>query len=157
MKKGSKILCPIDFSEGSDYAMLCANKLADRLEAEVHCVHVINPAPYSHMMEGVYVSSASVEATVASIEEHTREEFEKRLIKYQLMHIKAKGHFLHGKPAQEVVALADLCQAGPLAVRNFRSFARRRRADRVGSRHASRTQRAFPCGVAKVRCTADTH
>ena len=107
MKKGSKILCPIDFSEGSDYAMLCANHLAQHLEAEVHCVHVIDPGPFSHIMEGVYVSSASVEATIASIEEHTRAEFLKRLHKYELMHLQAKGHFLHGKPAQEIVALAD--------------------------------------------------
>lgn len=107
MKKGSKILCPIDFSEGSDYAMLCANHLAQYLDAEVHCVHVIDPVPYAQAMEGVYVSTASVDATLSTIEQHTREEFEKRLHKYELMHLQAEGHFLHGKPAQEVVALAD--------------------------------------------------
>ena len=107
MKKGSKILCPIDFSEGSDHAMLCANELAQLLEAEVHCVHVIDLIPLAYAVHGIYVSSASLDATIASIEEHTREEFEKRLHKYELMHLQAEGHFLHGKPAQEVVGLAD--------------------------------------------------
>ncbi len=111
MRKGSKILCPIDFSEGSDYAMLCANHLAQHLEAEVHCVHVIDPSPYAHMIEGVYVSAGSVKATIESIEKHTQAEFEKRLHKYELMHLQPQGHFLHGKPAQEIVALAEKLNA----------------------------------------------
>jgi nucleotide-binding universal stress UspA family protein len=111
MSHTSKILCPIDFSKGSDYALNYANRLAQITDAEVHCVHVINPAPYGGVMEGVYVSSGSVEASFERIEEHARKNFEKTLHRYELMHLQALGHFIHGDPAKEIVNLADEIQA----------------------------------------------
>lgn len=107
MSDTTKILCPVDFSQGSDYAMNYADDLARIIDAEVHCVHVINPAPYMSVMEGVYVPSGSVEASAERIEEHVREIFEKTLRRYDLMHLQALGHFVHGDPAGEIVILAD--------------------------------------------------
>ena len=81
---------------------MCSSDLA-----EVHYVHVINPAPYASVMEGMYVSSASVEASAERIEDHVREAFEKTLRRYALTHLQALGHFVHGDPAREIVILAD--------------------------------------------------
>jgi nucleotide-binding universal stress UspA family protein len=107
MSHSAKILCPVDFSHGSDYAMNYANSLAKVMDAEVHCAHVINPSSYSSVIEGVYVSSGSAEATAERIEKHVRETFEKPLHRYELLHLQALGHFLHDDPASEVVKLAD--------------------------------------------------
>lgn len=107
MSHTKKILCPIDFSKGSDAALVYANRLAAILDAEVHCVHVINPTLYTSVMEGVYISTGSVQATVERIEEHARETFDKTLKRYALRHLEALGHFIHGDPAREIVKLAD--------------------------------------------------
>jgi nucleotide-binding universal stress UspA family protein len=116
MSSKARILCPVDFSEGSDYAMVYANQLAKVMDAEVHCVHVINPSPYASVMEGVYVSTGSVEATLERIEEHAREVFEKTLKRYELMHLEAHGHFEHGDPAREIVRLADELDASHIVL-----------------------------------------
>lgn len=107
MKKGLKILCPIDFSEGSDYAMRCASELAQHLDAQVHCVHVIDPVPFAYSVHGIYVSSAAEHGNLYNVEEHARKEFEKRLQKFELLQSQAQGHFPQGKPAEESVALAE--------------------------------------------------
>jgi len=107
MTQKAKLLCPLDFSHGSEFALFYANKLAETIDAEVHCVHVIDPTPYGTLMEGAYVSSGSVQASIDRIEEHVKEEFNKTLDKYELLHLEAQGHFLHGDPAQEVIKLAD--------------------------------------------------
>jgi len=77
------------------------------MNAELHCVHVIDPTPYSTVMEGVYVSSGSVESSIERIEEHAREIFDETLQRYELMHLQAHGHFIHGDPTREIVKLAD--------------------------------------------------
>jgi nucleotide-binding universal stress UspA family protein len=107
MTQKAKLLCPLDFSHGSEFALFYANKLAETIDAEVHCVHVIDPTPYGTLMEGVYVSSGSVQASMERIEEHVKKEFNKTLNKYSLLHLEAQGHFIHGDPAQEVIKLAD--------------------------------------------------
>jgi nucleotide-binding universal stress UspA family protein len=107
MTQKAKLLCPIDFSHGSEFALFYANKLASTIDAEVHCVHVIDPTPYGTIMEGAYVSSGSVQASIDRIEEHVKKEFTKTLHKYSLLHLEAQGHFIQGDPAQEVIKLAD--------------------------------------------------
>lgn len=110
------ILCPVDFSHGSDHAMNYANRLAQIMGAEVHCIHVIDPTPYGSIMEGVYVSSGTVESSIERIEDHAREIFEKTLERYELMHLQALGHFVHGDPAREIVKLADKLDASHIVL-----------------------------------------
>lgn len=102
-----KILCPVDFSNESDYGVAYAEQYAKLIGAEVHCAHVVDAKAYGASIEGAYLSAGTTDASMQAIEKHIHEEFDKLIKRFELMHFEAKSHFLHGDPAKELIKLAD--------------------------------------------------
>ncbi|MFP6583017.1 MAG: universal stress protein [Candidatus Hydrogenedentota bacterium] len=111
MSNKAKILCPVDFSKDADYAVAYASRLAPIVDAEVHCVHVIDSRSYGSAIEGAYVSAGSTESSIQQIEQHVHEEFHALIKRFELLHFDAQGHFLHGDPSREIIKLADELEA----------------------------------------------
>jgi universal stress protein A len=53
MIKIQKILCPVDFSDCSEHALQYAVAFAQAHQAELHVLHVMEPAAYGAEMEGL--------------------------------------------------------------------------------------------------------
>lgn len=107
MSDSPKILCPVDFSNDSDYGVAYAEKFAKLIGAEVHCVHVVDTKAYGGTFESAYISSGTTEASMHHIEDHVHKEFDALMKRFELLHFEAKGHFKHGDPPKEIIKLAD--------------------------------------------------
>lgn len=113
MKNLNKIICPVDFSEPSDAALISAVELAKRFSAEIILVHAINeldptPSPsYTlthHLMDQIpqimrQMTENANKAMQELIENHVGEQ------------IPTNRRVVIGDPAQSIVNLAEDEQA----------------------------------------------
>ena len=100
-----RIVCPTDFSGPSLEGLRNAIELAEKFDAEIIIVHIIEPPTWSGL---AYTAPAYnlMDATIS-----IREEAIKQLNKLQSEmvpeHVRSSLLTLEGKPADEIVKLAD--------------------------------------------------
>ncbi|PCJ54635.1 MAG: hypothetical protein COA73_14265 [Candidatus Hydrogenedentota bacterium] len=111
-----KILCPVDFSESSNYTVWYAHELSKLLGGELHCLHVFNPGTAGSMVEGAYVSTGSIDATLERIQDHSIEELTKIVKRFEMQDVPVVGHHRTGRPAEEAVALAKELEADVIVI-----------------------------------------
>ena len=96
------IVFPTDYSEASLAAVPWARRMADQMQAEIHCVYVVEE-PH------IYATLDMGPVPIPSVDELTRSA-EKRMTAFVGSHLKAlggvKSHVLVGRPAEEVVRYA---------------------------------------------------
>lgn len=106
MLKVKKILCPIDFSEGSYKALETACGYADHFAADLILVHVVAPVPTT--MAGPEPAMAF---DVNSYEDHLMKTNEKHIKKVADERvpddIDANPMILRGDPADQIIRIAD--------------------------------------------------
>jgi len=99
------ILCPVDFSESSDYALRYAQDLAEAFGAELKLLHVVEvPFLPSYSMAGVPDLSMPVE----QLEEGAREHMEKVLqrAREQVEDLEVSGEVRPGTAFVEIIDVA---------------------------------------------------
>jgi nucleotide-binding universal stress UspA family protein len=111
-----KILCPVDFSESSDYAVWYAHELSTKLGGELHCLHVVNPVSAGGLVDGVYASSGSIDSALEQIADHAEEELGKTVKRFEMLGVPVVGHHRVGRPADEIVAVADELDADVIVI-----------------------------------------
>lgn len=73
----SQIIVPIDFSNTSFYAIKVAQQIAEKKEAEVHLLHVIEPVrSYAALGDGMYVDSSIEQRYLSALEEQAKTKLE---------------------------------------------------------------------------------
>jgi len=96
------IVFPTDFSEASLAALPWARRMAGQLEADIHCVYVVEE-PH------IYATLDMGPVPIPSVEELSRSA-EKRMANFASAHLKAGGpvttRVLVGRPAEELVRYA---------------------------------------------------
>ena len=96
------IVFPTDYSEASLAALPWARRMADQLQAEVHCVYVVEE-PH------IYATLDMGPVPIPSVDELSKSA-EKRMGAFATSHLKALGNVvtkvLVGRPAEEVVSYA---------------------------------------------------
>jgi nucleotide-binding universal stress UspA family protein len=96
------IVFPTDFSERSLAAMPWARRMADQMQADIHCIYVVEE-PH------IYATLDMGPVPIPSVDELTRSA-EKRMASFVSAHLKALGNVtvkvLVGRPAEEVVDYA---------------------------------------------------
>ena len=102
MAAKSVIVFPTDFSERSLGALPWARRMADQLQADIHCIYVVEE-PH------IYATLDMGPVPIPSVDELTRSA-EKRMAAFAAAHLKALGNVttkvLIGRPAEEVVDYA---------------------------------------------------
>jgi nucleotide-binding universal stress UspA family protein len=102
MPTKSVIVFPTDFSELSATALPWVRRMAEQLEAEVHCVYVVEE-PH------IYATLDMGPIPIPSVEELSRGA-QKRMANFTAKYLKdiprSKTSVLVGRPAEEVVAYA---------------------------------------------------
>jgi nucleotide-binding universal stress UspA family protein len=96
------IVVPTDFSELSLAALPWARRLADQMQAEIHCIYVVEE-PH------IYATLDMGPVPIPSVDELSKGA-EKRMSSFASTHLKALGQVttkvLIGRPAEEVVNYA---------------------------------------------------
>lgn len=102
MASQNMIVVPTDFSQLSVAALPWAQRLAAQLQAEIHCIYVVEE-PH------IYATLDMGPVPIPSVEELTRSA-EKRMENFTATHLKGipgvKTMVLMGRPAEEVVRYA---------------------------------------------------
>ncbi len=102
MANKNVIVLPTDFSELSQAALPWARRMADQMQADIHCVYVVEE-PH------IYATLDMGPVPIPSVEELTRSA-EKRMSNFSSAHLKGLGsvttRVLVGRPAEEVVRYA---------------------------------------------------
>ncbi|MGD2099295.1 MAG: universal stress protein [Desulfobacterales bacterium] len=99
-----KIVCPTDFSDPSYEGLKVAKEFAEHFSAELILVHVIFPGP---IVPGVAEPGFHIPAALKTMQE-TAEKTLKDLTRQKIMeNIQVKMEVISGKPAYEIVNLAD--------------------------------------------------
>lgn len=114
MKPIQKILCPTDFSRGSDRALEFAADLAATLNAEIELMHVFQLPYYGGWDEGAAVMAAAG-PQLAALRKQTADQMRAATDKLTKRGIKAKATEVDGLPHQKVAELskgADLVVMG---------------------------------------------
>lgn len=97
------IVLPIDFSERSLGVMPWARRMAEQMQADIHCIYVVEE-PH------IYATLDMGPVPIPSVDELTRSA-EKRMANFASSHLKGLGNIttkvLVGRPAEEVVAYAE--------------------------------------------------
>jgi universal stress protein A len=103
MATRNAIVFPTDFSELSLAALPWARRMADQLQADIHCLYVVEE-PH------IYATLDMGPVPTPSVDELTRSA-EKRMTNFANAHLKALGKVtttvLVGRPAEEVVSYAN--------------------------------------------------
>jgi nucleotide-binding universal stress UspA family protein len=96
------IVVPTDFSDLSQAALPWARRMAEQMQADIHCVYVVEE-PH------IYATLDMGPVPIPSVEELTRSA-EKRMANFSSAHLKGLGSVttkvLVGRPAEEVVRYA---------------------------------------------------
>jgi len=117
MSEMQRILCPTDFSDCSEHAMLYAQALAKNAGASIDCLHVVNIGFLKDgVAEGIYVTSADLNRSVNAIENHAAEEMEKVVRRAKLRDVAVKGHTRKGHPAEEIAKAAHELGCGMIVI-----------------------------------------
>ncbi len=111
-----KILCPVDFSDSSDYAVWYAHELSMLLGGELHCLHVVNSVSAGGLVDGVYASSGSIDSVLERISEHAKEELEKTVNRFEMLGVPVVGHHRTGRPVDEIMAVAEELDADVIVI-----------------------------------------
>lgn len=98
MIKMQKILVPTDFSKHSEKAVMYASEMAQKFDADVHLLHVIDAIP---MTDGLYVPPVARE----DIEEAANKELSAVTIA-KVDESKVTRSMVHGQPFVEVIRYA---------------------------------------------------
>ncbi|MCL4305693.1 universal stress protein [bacterium] len=102
-----KILCPVDFSEPSTRALVAAEELARRYEAELHVLHVVPPVPLVELPPG----SGTVAFDVKKYETELLTSYQNFLNEIITANIKpgvnVSQHLEMGDPAHEIIVMAE--------------------------------------------------
>jgi nucleotide-binding universal stress UspA family protein len=105
-----RIVCPLDFSEGSDAALATAAELALRLDAELDLIHVYDlPSLPSRGLP-----SGARATYIASILEHAQAALETSRARMAKRGVRVVTHLLEGERAQSIVSHADKVHAALL-------------------------------------------
>ena len=141
----SKILCPVDFSEYSDYALDYALDLAKMFDAHLQLLHVIEvPFLPSYVMAGVPDLSMPVE----QIEEGARRGMQETLEKCRQKWQKIEGDVRAGTTFLEIISCAREMDADLIVIGTH---------GRSGLSHmiigsvAEKVVRKAPCPVLSVK------
>lgn len=98
----SVIVVPTDFSELSRAALPWARRMAEQMQAEIHCIYVVEE-PH------IYATLDMGPVPIPSVDELTRSA-EKRMEHFSSTHLKGLGQVttkvIVGRPAEEVVHYA---------------------------------------------------
>ncbi len=96
------IVVPTDFSELSQAALPWARRMAEQMQAEIHCIYVVEE-PH------IYATLDMGPVPIPSVDELTRSA-EKRMANFSSTHLKGLGQVttkvIVGRPAEEVVRYA---------------------------------------------------
>ena len=102
MATRNAIVFPTDFSELSLAALPWARRMAEQLQADIHCLYVVEE-PH------IYATLDMGPVPIPSVDELARSA-EKRMANFASAHLKALGNVttkvLVGRPAEEVVSYA---------------------------------------------------
>ena len=108
MSEFKKILCAIDFSEYSEYALRYATAFTKISGGTIDCVHVADMSfAVDGAVDGVYVSSADVQRSLQAIKESAQEELEHFVRKEHFLGVELTPHLRDGHAADEIVKLAE--------------------------------------------------
>ena len=114
MKAIQKILCPTDFSKGSEKAIEFASELAAKFGAEIELLHVFQLPYYGGWDEGAAVMAAAG-PQLAALRKQTSEQLNALTDKLAKRSVKAKGTEADGLPHAKIAELskgADLVVMG---------------------------------------------
>ncbi len=99
-----RILVPTDFSEHAEEAATYARALAERFEAEVHCLHVLD-IPADLMATSAYYMTGPSEQFIDQIREESQKGLD-RFAEQNLQGPEVVTTFLEGSPFVEIVRYA---------------------------------------------------
>lgn len=99
-----KIVCPTDFSEPSNEGLKAAREFAEHFSAELILVHVIFPGP---IVPGAAEPGFHIPATLEAITKTAGETLADIAQQAKLADITVRTKVISGKPAYEIVNLAD--------------------------------------------------
>ncbi len=106
-----KILCPVDFSDRSRKALATAVALAQRDEAELSLVHVVEPIPAPAVPTPPAMPTTPAGTDLSAMQQEVREGFEAQLATWQgdavPDRVASKAITLVGRPADELAAFAE--------------------------------------------------
>ena len=100
-----KIVCPTDFSEPADEGLKIARELATQFSAEILLVHVVVPIPAMH--GGAAPTGFHIPAVLEELEGSARNSLAEIRREKLPAEIKARTFVILGRPAHEIVALAE--------------------------------------------------
>lgn len=99
-----KIVCPTDFSDPSYEGLKVAKEFAEHFSAELIVVHVIFPGP---IVPGVAEPGFHIPAALKTMQETAEKTLADLTKQKMLADISVRPQVIQGKPAYEIVDLAD--------------------------------------------------
>lgn len=105
-----KILCPTDFSEPAHKGVEVGVELAEKLSARLILTHVVTPPLMpvgAHPAAGVAVRGQRIPLLLDERQAQARADMQELLDKRVPGHLKSATHILFGRPAEEIVRLAE--------------------------------------------------
>lgn len=100
-----KIVCPTDFSEPAAEGLKVARELATQFSAEMLLVHVVAPLPAMH--GGVAPTGFHIPAVLEELEAAAKKSLAEIRREELPAEIQARTFVILGRPAHEIVALAE--------------------------------------------------
>jgi nucleotide-binding universal stress UspA family protein len=142
-----KILCPVDFSERSDYALQFAVSLAQMFKAQLEILHVLQPPmPFGAGSEGL--GSAIEEIDMEPVKQQCEAQLARMVESVRGDYADVEGHHAVGVPFVEIVKRAREKRADLIVMGTH---------GRTGLAHvligsvAERVVRKAPCPVLTVK------
>ncbi|MEF8777582.1 MAG: universal stress protein [Natronomonas sp.] len=109
-----RILLPTDTSAGSDRAIEHAIDAAERYDAELHVLYVVDTDTYNSYSGDEYVHE--FEGLESALEQAGEEAVEEILETASNAGIEAEGVVEHGVPHEEILAYAESADAGLIVI-----------------------------------------
>lgn len=117
MSEFKTILCPTDFSENAEHAVVYSRALAQASGGTVHIANVVDLGHNQYgPVEGVYVSSADLHRSIEMIEEHAQEQMDHLVKKHGVLGLELTPHMLKGYTSEEIVKLSESIGADLIVV-----------------------------------------
>jgi nucleotide-binding universal stress UspA family protein len=108
-----KIVCPTDFSDPSYEGLKVAREFAEHFSAELILVHILFPGP---IVPGVAEPGFHIPAALKAMQETAEKRLEDLSRQQMLENISVRTLVITGKPAYEIVNLADEENADIIAI-----------------------------------------
>jgi nucleotide-binding universal stress UspA family protein len=105
---GKIYIAPTDFSEGCNVALAHATDQAKQTGAELHLVHVVQPAVYP---AGIDTSQAAFVNLERDLTEGAEKRLKESVAQLEGQGIKASYKILRGKPSTEIIDYAEDAKA----------------------------------------------